>query len=164
MCIRDRCQSETERLDLLIIRRRWRGRWMILWSFVRNDEIIGNTTAISYETKNSGAWRSSCHMPDFFCLVPIFINFLLKYSSHISTHMEIFSHLPARHTLSNKFLLKYSSEPDSLRSPASLPPQNKCCKTNRKSWQSQASVSGRFPCYTDVYKRQWSLRRHRVTL
>ena len=119
---------------------------MILCNFVRNDEIIGNTDAISYETKKSGAWRSSCHMPDFFCLVPIFINFLLKYSSHISTHMEIFSHLPARHTLSNKFLLKYSSEPDSLRSPASLPPQNKCYKTNRKSWQSQASVSGRFPC------------------
>ncbi len=111
---------------------------MILCNFVRNDEIIGNTDAISYETKKSGAWRSSCHMPDFFCLVPIFINFLLKYSSHISTHMEIFSHLPARHTLSNKFLLKYSSEPDSPRSPASLPPQNKCCKTNRKSWQSQA--------------------------
>ena len=86
---------------------------MILCNFVRNDEIIGNTTAISYETKKSGAWRSSCHMPDFFCLVPIFINFLLKYSSHISTHMEIFSHLPARHTLSNKFQLKYSSEPDS---------------------------------------------------
>ena len=48
---------------------------MILCSFVRNDEIIGNTDAISYETKKSGAWRSSCHMPDFFCLVPIFINF-----------------------------------------------------------------------------------------
>ena len=94
---------------------------MILCSFVQNDEIIGNTNAISYETKKSGAWRSSCHMPDFFCLVPIFINFLLKYSSHISTHMEIFSHLPARHTLSNKFLLKCSSEPDSPRSPASLP-------------------------------------------
>ena len=151
---------EATTMDLLIeFAKTGLGIGCVIREFVREElkdgslielplEIIGNTTAISYETKNSGAWRSSCHMPDFFCLVPIFINFLLKYSSHISTHMEIFSHLPARHTLSNKFLLKCSSEPDSPRSPASLPPQNKCCKTNRKSWQSQASVSGRFPCYT----------------
>lgn len=63
---------------------------MILCNFVRNNEIIGNTDVISYETKKSGAWQSSCHMPDFFCLVPIFQFYFKIFFAHFHTHGNIF--------------------------------------------------------------------------
>lgn len=127
---------------------------MILCSFVQNDEIIGNTNAISYETKKSGAWRSSCHMPDFFLFSSYFYQFSFKiFFTHFHTHGNIFPSTSQTYTFEQipyKMQLRTRFTPDrQLLSRLRI----NAVKPTGEAGNHQASVSGRFPMlYSPIHR------------
>lgn len=96
---------------------------MILCSFVRNDEIIGSTTAISYETEKVRRMAVELPYAGLFLFSSYFYQFSFKiFFAHFHTHGNIFPSTSQTYTFEQipiKIQLRTRFTPIASFSPAS---------------------------------------------